>query len=135
MIVVGLLSSVAVPKYIDLKRRASTTRVVGDFNAVRIAAMSFYADSGYYPSEAAAGEIPEHMGKYLPIGFSFKRTGWMLDYENWDVGESSISTTTAVVAIAVIADDPILAVQTERILGGVPAFLEGNVVTFVISGL
>ena len=135
MIIVGLLSSVAVPKYIDLKRRASTTRVVGDFNAVRIAAMSFYADSGYYPDETAAGVIPPTLARYLPTGFSFVKPGWTLDYENWDAGQSPLGGTSAIVAISVIPDDPILAVQTERILGGIPAFREGNVVTFVISGL
>jgi len=135
MIIVGLLSSVAVPKYIDLKRRASTTRVVGDFNAIRVAAMSFYADSGYYPEETAAGVIPPTHLRYLPTGFSFVKPGWTLDYESWDAGQSPLGGTSAVVAISVIPDDPILAIQTERMLGGIPAFREGNVVTFVISGL
>jgi len=135
MIIVGLLSSVAVPKYIDLKRRASTTRVVGDFQAIRIAAMSFFGDSAYYPAEAPAGEIPPHLDKYLPTGFTFRRPGWTLDYENWDVGESSFSTTSQVIAITLIPDDPLLAVTTLRVMGGVPAYLEGNTVTFIISGL
>jgi prepilin-type N-terminal cleavage/methylation domain-containing protein len=136
MIIVGLLSSVAVPKYIDLKRRASTTRVVGDINAVRVAALSFYADSGYFPGEADAGEIPDNMVKYLPIGFTFHRPGWTLDYEYWDIGQSPFSNSTSIVAVAVIPEDPKLAESTFTMLGrGVPAFVNGDVVTFVISGL
>ena len=135
MIIVGLLSSVAVPKYIDLKRRASTTRVVGDFQVLRVAAISFFGDSAYYPAEAGPGEMPAHLDKYLPNGFTFRRPGWTLDYENWDVGESSFSTTSQVIAITLIPDDPVLAQTTLSVMGGVPAYLEGNTVTFIISGL
>src|SRR6185295_20283839 len=82
MIIVGCLSAIAVPKYIDLKRRANTTKVLGDFQVVRVAVMSFYADSSYYPAETGAGVIPPHLQKYLPLGFEFSRPQWTLDYEN-----------------------------------------------------
>ena len=57
MTVVGILAAVAVPKYIDLKRKANTTKVLGDIQVARVAVMSFYADSSYWPEQAGLGEI------------------------------------------------------------------------------
>jgi prepilin-type N-terminal cleavage/methylation domain-containing protein len=136
MIIVGCLSAIAVPKYIDLKRRANTTKVIGDFQAVRIAVMSFYADSSYFPAESGPGDIPANLTKYLPIGFKFQRPEWTLDYENWDLGQGmGFTNSSALIGVTVICQDPALGETTSRLLGNVPQVSFSPSVTFMISGM
>jgi type II secretory pathway pseudopilin PulG len=133
MTIVGLLSAVAVPKYIDLKRKANTTKVIGDFQTVRVAVMSFYADSLYFPAEAGAGVVPQNLTNYLPIGFTFQREQWNLDYERWDSG--GVGSSDVIVGVTVVTQDAVLAETTSRILGNVPQLGFSPSFTFVISGL
>ena len=136
MTVIGILSAVAVPKYIDLKRRANTTKVIGDIQVVRVAVMTFFADSAYFPAEVGPGVTPKNLQKYLPIGFSFSGPQWTLDYENWDVdAESGVSSAPALIGVSVSTQDPELGEATSRLLGNVPQFSAGNTVTFLISGM
>jgi len=136
MIIVGCLSAIAVPKYIDLKRRANTTKVLGDFQAVRVAVMSFYADSSYFPKESGPGEIPPNLTKYLPINFSFIRPEWTLDYENWELGQGQgFSNSSALIGVTVICQDPALGETTSRLLGNVPQVSYSPSVTFMVSGM
>jgi prepilin-type N-terminal cleavage/methylation domain-containing protein len=135
MTIVGILATVAVPKYIDLKRRANTTKVIGDVETVRVAVMSFFADSAYFPEEAGPGAMPKNLQKYLPIGFQFTRPQWTLDYENWDVGAQSFSIGNQLIGVSVTTQDPELGEATSRMLGNAPQFSAGNSVTFLISGI
>ena len=136
MIIVGCLSAIAVPKYIDLKRRANTTKVIGDFQAVRVAVMSFYADSSYFPGESGPGEIPANLTKYLPMNFTFQRQEWMLDYENWDLGGSvGFSSSSALIGVTIICQDAVLAETTSRVLGNVPQVSASPSITFMVSGM
>lgn len=84
--IIGLLSSIAVPKYRTMKRQALAAQVLGDFDVIRVAALSFYADSGYFPPDAGAGQTPRGMDRYMPQGFSFTRREWTLDYEYFAPG-------------------------------------------------
>ena len=134
--IVGILSAIAVPKYIDLKRRANTTKVLGDFQAVRVAVMSFFADSAYFPAEVPAGVMPPNLQKYLPVGFQFTRAQWTLDYENWNVGQQpEFPNSESLIGVSVTTDDPVLGETTSRLLGNVPQFSVGNTYTFMISGM
>ena len=135
MTIVGILASVAVPKYLDLKRRANTTKVIGDIETVRVAVMSFFADSSYFPEEAGPGAMPKNLQRYLPIGFQFSRPRWTIDYDNWDVGAQSFTNSNAVIGVSVTTQDPELGEATSRVLGNVPQFSAGNSVTFLISGM
>jgi prepilin-type N-terminal cleavage/methylation domain-containing protein len=133
MTVVGFLSAVAVPKYIDLKRRANTTRVIGDFQTVRVAVMAFYADSSYFPGEVGAGVVPQNLSQYLPIGFDFTKDTWQLDYERWPSG--GVGGSDVIVGVTVVTQDVVLAETTSRVLGNVPQVAASPAFTFIISGL
>jgi len=136
MTVVGILSAVAVPKYIDLKRRANTTRVIGDIQAVRVAVMSFFGDSAYFPAEVGAGVMPANLQKYLPIGFEFSTNQWTLDYQNWDAGGQGADDSTTLIGITVICtEDPLLGETTSRVMGNVPQVVASPSYTFMISGM
>lgn len=133
MIIVGVLSTVAVPKYIDLKRKANTTKVIGDIQAVRIAVMSFYADSTYFPAESGPGDMPPNFRNYLPIGFSFQRAEWTIDYQRWDA--AGVGTADVLIAVTVITKDAALGETTSRVLGNVPQVAMSPSFTFMISGM
>lgn len=136
MTVVGVLSAVAVPKYIDLKRRANTTRVIGDIQAVRVAVMSFFADSSYFPAEAGAGVVPSNLQKYVPIGFQFSADQWTIDYQNWDAGGQAADESTSLIGITVTCtEDPMLCETTSRLLGNVPQVVASPSFTFMIAGM
>ena len=136
MTIVGFLASIAVPKYIDLKRRANTTKVIGDFQTVRVAVMSFYADSSYFPVESGAGEVPANLQKYLPIGFEFNTDQWTIDYQNWDAGGQGADESASLIGITVICtEDPALGETTSRVLGNVPQVVQSPNFTFMIAGM
>jgi general secretion pathway protein G len=56
--IVGLLSSIAVPKYRAMKQRAQATNVLGDLQVVRVAVLNYYADYQQFPVEAGPGTAP-----------------------------------------------------------------------------
>ena len=82
MIVLGLLASLAILKYIDLKNRALTAQASADMDAVRLAAYSTWYETGSWPTEVGAGVLPAEMAPYLAKGFTFSRPEYTLDYEN-----------------------------------------------------
>ena len=133
MLIVGLLSAVAVPKYIDFKRRANTTKVIGDIQVVRVAVMSFYADSSYFPAETGPGTVPPNLQKYLPIGFTFQRLAWTVDYQRWDAG--GLGGADVLIGVTITTEDAMLGETTSRVLGNLPQVAASPSFTFMISGM
>ena len=58
MIVLSILSSLAMLKYIDLKHRALSASATADLQAVRLAAYSAWYEHGVWPAEVGAGTSP-----------------------------------------------------------------------------
>ena len=134
LIVVGLLSSIAVPKFREVRRRATATQLVGDFGVLRHATLSFYVDSGYFPKEAGSGSIPTGLKKYLPTKYSFKKGQWTMDYENWTGKTSKAFTSTGIViGISFTVPDTMLGRTAMSLMGNEPAFTVGSKYTFLIQ--
>lgn len=153
MMIIGLLSSIAIPKFRDVRRRAVATQIIGDFDAVRIATMNFYVDSTYFPAEVDAGKLPPNLAPYLPVNFTMKRPLWTLDYENWvtittkvtgsetggqkgkgkGVGVTKTTKTETVIALSFTTADTALGRTAMRMMGGAPAYTVGNKYTFLIQ--
>jgi prepilin-type N-terminal cleavage/methylation domain-containing protein len=132
--IVGLLSSIAVPKFREVRRRATATQIMGDFDVMRHATLSFYVDSGYFPKEAGSGSIPKGLVKYLPNKYSFKKKQWTMDYENW-TGKTSkaYKATGIVIGISFTVPDTNLGRTAMALVGSAPAFTIGSKYTFLIS--
>lgn len=131
----GVLAGIAVPKYRDVKRKASATQIFGDFDVMRVAAMSFYADSGYFPPETGKGGMPPNLKNYLPNNFKMKKQQWTLDYENWSLKTQSKYTKTGVViGLSVTTPDKALGQTAMKLIGNAPSFTMGSKYTFLISG-
>jgi prepilin-type N-terminal cleavage/methylation domain-containing protein len=156
--ILGVLTSIAVPKYQDFRTRATAAQIMGDVEAIRAAATSFYVDSEYYPADAKKGEIPPNLLPYLPSGFRMKKELWDLDYDNVFVKDEIIDTvisgggskgkgkgstktlikTTVVksqtISLTFSTDDKSLGRTALALLSNQPTFSVGNKYTMVIYG-
>ena len=135
VMIVGLLGSIAIPKFSTIRRQATATQMVGDFGVVRHAALSFYVDSGYFPKEAGSGAVPASLKKYLPTKYSFKKKQWTMDYENW-TGKTSkaYKATGIVIGVSFTLQDSLLGKTAMSLMGNEPAVTVGKKYTFLISG-
>lgn len=127
--VVGVLSSIVVPKFREMRRSAHAAQLAGDFSVIRHAALSFYGDSGYFPQEAAAGSVPANLKPYLPEKFEFRRADWTIDYQNWTL------MSWQLVGVEFSTPDPALGLTAVRKLGQAQTITVGGVHLVVISGL
>jgi prepilin-type N-terminal cleavage/methylation domain-containing protein len=129
--IVGLLSSIAVPKYRAMKQRAQATNVLGDMQVVRVAVMNYYADYNAFPEDADAGTAPPNLEKYLPVGFGFKRDTWSMDYDH--VSGGGVNGDLVGVSAATLDDE--LGRIVMAMLGTNATIMINGRLTFFISGM
>lgn len=135
MTIVGILATVAVPKYRGLKRKAQAAQLIGDFDVVRHAALTFYVDSGYYPREVGRGVIPAGLRSALPAAFSFTKEDWTLDYDHIQIRPSRWFPGLDIVGISARTSDPQLSDFAMKTLGpGTTVKFSGKLM-YLISGL
>lgn len=134
LIVMGLLASLAILKYIDLTHRARAAQAAGDLEAVRIAAYGAWYETGQWPAEVGPGIIPPGLAAYLPSGFSFDRGHYTLDWENFSPPNGG-QTAGMQVGVVVSSTDARLQHALENALGGKLPFVDaGGTLTFIIVG-
>ena len=134
LIVFGLLASLAILKYIDLTHRARVAQVVGDLQAVRVAAYGAWYETGKWPAEVGPGVIPPGLAAYLPGGFTFQRQQYTLDWENF-VPPNGGPSAAMQVGVVIRSDEPRLQRALENALGSkVPFVSVGSTLTFIIVG-
>jgi prepilin-type N-terminal cleavage/methylation domain-containing protein len=134
MIVLGLLAGIAVLKYIDLRNRARAAAVAGDLHAVRIAAYGAMYETGSWPGEAGAGNVPAGLAPYLPSNFSFVKPEYTLDWENF-VPPGGGPATPYQIGVVITTAQPRLRHSLEQILGNKGPFIsQGGTLTFIIAG-
>ncbi len=83
MVVIGILASMMVMRYSDLKHRAIAVQAAAAMDDVKMAAYSHFYESGQWPQAAGPGIVPSEMVPYLGTGFSFKRPDYTLEFENF----------------------------------------------------
>lgn len=131
--IVALLASIAVPKFRDIRRRATATQILGDYDVLRHAVLSFYVDSSYFPAEAGKGTTPQNLTKYLPTGFSMKKPQWTLDYENWGAKAKMFKTGVVIGVSFTTPGDPNLGRTAMKLFGNTPSYTIGSKYTLLIS--
>jgi prepilin-type N-terminal cleavage/methylation domain-containing protein len=128
IVVMGVLSSLAVLKYIDLTRTAMTSRIVSEFVAVRLAAYNYEADNNnMWPAEVGPGVEPPELNPYLPAGFQFNNPSYTLDWDNLGTGgpyQIGISMTTT--------DARLMNAIVQTLGSKAPYFVVGNTLTYVL---
>jgi prepilin-type N-terminal cleavage/methylation domain-containing protein len=134
VIVLSILASLAVLKYIDLKHRALSASATADLQAVRLAAYSVWYEHGVWPGEVGAGTIPAGLGPYLPGGFSFSKPEYTLDWDNF-VPPGGGPTGAMQLGVVVTSSNARLMKALQNNLGSkAPFFVVGGNLTFVIVG-
>ena len=134
VIVMGVLSSLALLKWIDLKHRALSASATADLQAVRLAAYSAWYEHGVWPAESGAGTIPVGLVPYLPSGFAFERPEYTLDWDNF-VPANGGPTGTMQLGVVVSSSNARLMRALQTNLGNKAPFLVvGGTLTFVIVG-
>ncbi len=134
VVVMSILSSLAVLKYIDLKHRALSASATADLQAVRLAAYSSWYELGIWPGDAGAGVVPAGLTPYLPNGFAFSKAEYTLDWENLVPANGGPSGGMQL-GVVVSSTNPRLVWALQSTLGSkAPFFMVGGTLTFVIVG-
>jgi prepilin-type N-terminal cleavage/methylation domain-containing protein len=134
MIVIGILASLAVLKYIDLRHRAVAAQAISDLEAVRLAGYSSWYETGVWPAEVAPGIVPAGLKPYLAGGFSFSRPEYTLDWENF-VPPGGGPSGGMQLGVVLTSSNARFTNSLAKHLGSkAPFFMVGNALTYVIIG-
>ncbi len=133
MVVLGILSSIAILKYIDLRMSAHAARVAADFNAIKIATYAYYTDDYKWPAEVSAGVVPPELVPVMNAGTTFIKDVYTLDYDYFPIAGSGPGSY--IVGVTVTTSDPKLMTKLEQLLGNTMPFLaSGGSLTYIIVG-
>jgi len=134
MIVIGILASIALLKFLELRHRARATAAAADVQAVRVGAYNAWYETGTWPAEVGPGIVPPGLVAYLPTNFSFARGQYTLDWESF-VPPGGGPTAGMQVGVVITATDPKLQAALQQQLGNsMPFLVVGGELTFVIVG-
>jgi len=132
--VMAILASLATLKYIDLRHRALSAQVIGDLEAIRLAAYTGFYETGTWAPDAGAGIKPPALDSYLSRSFSFSKPDYTLDWENF-VPPGGGPSGGLQIGVVVSAKNPRLARTLAQNLGDRgPFILAGTTLTYVIVG-
>jgi prepilin-type N-terminal cleavage/methylation domain-containing protein len=134
LIVMGILASLAVLKYIDLKHRAKSAQVIGDLQAVRLAAYNVWYETGTWPADAGAGTIPAGLVPHLGTGFTFSKPDYTLDFENFVPPDGGATGTYQLGVVFTSTDTRLINTLIKNLGNKAPFFVLGGNLTFVIVG-
>ena len=135
MFVIGILATIAVLRYIDLRDRATASGMASELNGIRLAAYNYWADHDAWPAEAAAGVVPAGLAPYLPRNFSFARPRYAIDWESFVPANGSPSGGNGVMQVGLTVTSTSSSLIHALVLaaaGGAPFFVVGNTLTYVI---
>ena len=134
MIVLSILASLAILRYIDLRHRALTTSAIADLQTIRLAGYSAWYEHGVWPGEVGAGVVPEGLTAYLPGGFKFSKPEYTLDWDSF-VPPGGGPTGAMQLGVVITSSDSRLMKTLQNNLGSKgPFFAVGGTLTFVIVG-
>lgn len=136
-LILGILAGLGVPTYRRMIVKAHAARVAGDFNVVKMAAYSYFADHGAWPPDVNRGVVPPGLVPYLPANFQFVEPDFKIDWDNWSLpdGTPTEPGTNVLVGISVVTPDPELGHAVIDLLGNTNVhYTIGEHYTFVLTG-
>lgn len=128
----GILASIALLKYLDMRNNALAAQMSQELRAIHIAVLNYHADSEAWPAETGPGAVPAGLAPLLPgqLAPSLDRGQYMLDYENFGSGAPDV-----MIGVSVTSGDPKLFAKFVQYLGTQsPFFVSGSTMTYLISG-
>lgn len=133
----GVLVRLGMPRYSYLRRQAAARAIVGDVQAVRVAAYNYNSEKNAWPTETTGGSPPPDLMAYLPAGFDFQRAEYSLDWEVWQTpgGIGANTATSVVIGLAVESSDTLLVSALRSAARvGIPFMVTGARTTFLFAG-
>ena len=134
IIVIGVLATLGVLKYIDLRHRALSAQAVSDFEAIRLAAYGAWYETGVWPAEADAGAMPPGLAPYLVTGFSFDKDEYTLDWENFVPPGGGPSGGMQLGVVLTSTNSRLTNALAQNLGSKAPFFVVGGNLTYVIIG-
>ena len=134
--IAAMLLRIALPTYTNLVRNARAAQIASDFNTVRAAAFAYHAATNGWPTECGTGVVPPELVGYLPHAFSFAKSNYSLDWENWVLpnGTPQYPSTQVMLGISVSTPDANLGNRVVNLLGRNCAhYTMNDSYTFLIS--
>lgn len=132
MIVLGLLASIALLKYLDLRNTARTAALTGDFRSITVAVVNYYAEHEDWPPESGAGQVPNGLLPFLAgdLAGSFDKPEYTLDYDNLT------ASGTPLIGVSVTTTDTRLMAKFIQTFGSRAPFFQtgGSRLTYLIHG-
>ncbi len=132
MIVIGILAGIAVLRYVDLRNHAVVASIVSDLDNVRLGAYNYWADRDSFPPDAGAGTMPTGMEQYMG-SFKFAKPQYTLDWENFQ-GSGGGTGGMQVGVVVTSPNSKLMDLLARRAAGGLPYFVAGSSVTFIVVG-
>lgn len=133
LVLLGLLVRLGFPRYTELRRQALARAVVGDVQAVRVAAYNYNTEKQNWPAEVGSGTVPPELTTLLPNGFTFQRASYTLDWEVWPGAGSGVGAP--VIGVTVDSPDPQLTAAIRAAARiGIPYMTLGAHTTFLLAG-
>ncbi|MCH7565280.1 MAG: prepilin-type N-terminal cleavage/methylation domain-containing protein [Gemmatimonadetes bacterium] len=99
VLIISIVAALAQPRYNHMRTRARAAQAVSELDNLRSAVLRFQGLNHTRPPEATVGIIPAGLQAQLQEGYSFTRSGYTLDYDNWGgvpfkVGVTIVTTDT-----------------------------------------
>lgn len=137
ILIIGILASIALPRYMDITKKAEAARVIADFRVILAASQMCVTQTGEYPPDYYPGGIPNQLRPYLAEDFSFDLRPELdvrYDWENWVVnGRPKHPHTGILYGVSVTTTDIALVNAISELYdGGFQYSLNSNY-TFVIE--
>jgi prepilin-type N-terminal cleavage/methylation domain-containing protein len=131
--IIALLTRLGIPRYVDMRARATARVAIADVGAIRLASANYHADQNRWPTDAASGTIPPGLQSYLRDGFSFARSDYSLD---WDlVSMMASGSAIQVPAVSVWTANPRVQDALRALALGVPHISSNGKSTFLLGGI
>ena len=137
VVIVATLARIAIPNYQRIKRKAEAAAVIGDFQAVRVAAFEYNADTHAWPEDQNRGVRPPELEPYLEGQVDFDPGRYMLDWENWMLPDGTPSNpgTGAMIGVSLVTQDEALGQEVLNLLGeSASAFTLADHYTYIFVG-
>jgi len=135
--IMGLLVRLGMPRYGELRRQAEARAIIGDIQSVRVAAYNYNTENGNWPGNASVGAVPKELIKLLPIGFTFRRPTYTMDWEIWNSAAISKTPGGAAVTVGLTVDSQDKALVNalrNATSAGIPYIVSGTQTTFLLAG-
>lgn len=137
ILILGILASIALPKYIAVTKKAEAARVISDFRVILAASQLCIAETGEYPPDYYPGGVPVQLIPYLADDFSFDLRPSMdvrYDWENWVVdGRPKHPHTGIMYGLSVTTSDMALVNAISDLYGNGFQYSLNSNYTFVIQ--